>query len=227
MELILLERIEKLGQMGDVVTVKPGYARNYLLPQKRALRATKKNIEHFQAQRSQLETVNIERRGEAELIAKKLDGQKVVIIRSAGEAGQLYGSVNARDIADAATASGFLVERRQVTIQRPVKLLGLHPIRIRLHPEVFATITINVARTEDEAERQNVLGRAIVGDEADEAEEEAANAAELAELFEEGATALEAIQGTEQDTGEAEAASDTTEDTGSPEDGPKEAAKDV
>ena len=190
MELILLERIEKLGQMGDVVTVKPGYARNYLLPQNRALRASKKNIEHFQAQRYQLETANIERQGEAELIAEKLDGQKVVIIRSAGESGQLYGSVNARDIADAATAGGFSVERRQVTIQRPVKLLGLHPIRIRLHPEVFATITINVARTEDEAKRQNVLGRAIVDDEADAAEEEA-NAAELAELFEEGAAALE------------------------------------
>lgn len=222
MELILLERIEKLGQMGDVVTVKPGYARNYLLPQNRALRATKKNIEHFQAQRSQLETANIERRGEAELIAEKLDGQKVVIIRSAGESGQLYGSVNARDIADAATAGGFSVERRQVTIQRPVKLLGLHPIRIRLHPEVFATITINVARTEDEAERQNVLGRAIVDDEADAAEEEA-NAAELAELFEEGAAALEAIQ----DADKAEQDSGNAEDTSTTEDGPGEAAKAV
>ena len=222
MELILLERIEKLGQMGDVVTVKPGYARNYLLPQNRALRATKKNIEHFQAQRSQLETANIERRGEAELIAEKLDGQKVVIIRSAGESGQLYGSVNARDIADAATAGGFSVERRQVTIQRPVKLLGLHPIRIRLHPEVFATITINVARTEDEAERQNVLGRAIVDDEADAAEEEA-NAAELAELFEEGAATLEAIQ----DADKAEQDSGNAEDTSTTEDGPGEAAKAV
>ena len=222
MELILLERIEKLGQMGDVVTVKPGYARNYLLPQNRALRATKKNIEHFQAQRSQLETANIERRGEAELIAEKLDGQKVVIIRSAGESGQLYGSVNARDIADAATAGGFSVERRQVTIQRPVKLLGLHPIRIRLHPEVFATITINVARTEDEAERQNVLGRSIVDDEADAAEEEA-NAAELAEQFEEGAAALEAIQ----DADKAEQDSGNAEDTSTTEDGPGEVAKAV
>jgi large subunit ribosomal protein L9 len=219
MELILLERIEKLGQMGDVVTVKPGYARNYLLPQKRALRATKKNIEHFQAQRSQLETANIKRRGEAELVAKKLDGQKVVIIRSAGEAGQLYGSVNARNIADAAMASGFSIERSQVTIQRPVKLLGLHPIRIRLHPEVFATITINVARTKDEAERQNVLGRAIIGDEDDAAEEEAANAAELAELFEEGPPAL-AESEAEQEPGDAE-------DTSRIEDEPKETAKDA
>ena len=179
MELILLERIEKLGQMGDVVTVKSGYARNYLLPQKRALRATKKNIEHFQAQRSQLETSNIERRGEAELVAKKLDGQQVVVIRSAGESGQLYGSVNARDIAAATMAGGFSIERRQVTIQRPVKLLGLHPIRISLHPEVFATITINVARTEDEAERQKVLGHAIIGNEDDVAEEEGDYDAEL------------------------------------------------
>jgi large subunit ribosomal protein L9 len=206
MQLILLEHIENLGQMGDVVTVKPGYARNYLLPQKRALRATTKNIEHFQTQRSQLETANIERRGEAEQVAKKLDGQKVVIIRSAGDSGQLYGSVNARDIAIAATDGGFSVERSQVTMQRPVKVLGLHPIRIRLHPEVFATITINVARTVEEAERQNVLGRAVVGDEADAAEEEAADAAET---FEEGAAAVEAVQNVDeavQEAGEADSA---------------------
>ena len=202
MELILLERIEKLGQMGDVVTVKSGYARNYLLPQKRALRATKKNIEHFQAQRSQLETSNIERRGEAELVAKKLDGQQVVVIRSAGESGQLYGSVNARDIAAATMAGGFSIERRQVTIQRPVKLLGLHPIRISLHPEVFATITINVARTEDEAEQQKVLGHAIIGNEDDVAKEEGDYDAEL---FEEKITTPETAHdagGKELDSGD-------------------------
>ena len=192
MQLILLERIENLGQMGDVVTVKSGFARNYLLPQKRALRATKQNIEQFQAQRAQLETVNLERRVEAEQVAEKLNGQMAVVLRSAGESGQLYGSVNARDIAAAATEAGFTVERRQVVMQRPVKMLGLHPIRIRLHPEVDASLIVNVARTDEEAEQQRVLGHAIVGDEAEVEVDEVT--ADAAELFEEGAAALAALQ---------------------------------
>ena len=208
MQLILLERIENLGQMGDVVRVKPGFARNYLLPQKRALRATKENIDHFQAQRAQLETTNLERRGEAGKVAEKLNGQMAVVLRSAGESGQLYGSVNARDIAAAATEAGFKIERRQVITQRPVKALGLHPIRIRLHPEVDATLVVNVARTAEEAEQQRVLGRAIVGEEAEAEAEEAA--AEAVELFEEGAAALEALQ----EVGEA---SDTNADEDAPE----------
>ena len=192
MELILLERVENLGQMGDVVTVKPGFARNYLLPQKRALRATKENIDRFQAQRAQHETTNLERRGEAELVAEKLNGQMATVLRSAGETGQLYGSVNARDIASAATEAGFTIERRQVDMQRPVKVLGLHPIRIRLHPEVNTTLTVNVARTADEAERQKVLGHAIVGEGAEAEDQETVD--ESTELFEDAATALEELQ---------------------------------
>lgn len=154
MEVVLLQRVEKLGQMGDVVAVKDGYARNFLLPQGKALRATKANLARFESERAQLETRNLELRKEAESVASRLEGQRFVLIRQASEAGSLYGSVNARDIADAATAGGFTVERRQVVLDRPVKELGLHPIRISLHPEVSATITINVARSMEEAELQ-------------------------------------------------------------------------
>ena len=192
MQLILLERVENLGQMGDVVTVKPGFGRNYLLPQKRALRATKENIDRFQTQRAQLETTNLERRGEAEQVAEKINGQMATVLRSAGESGQLYGSVNARDIASAAQEAGFTIERRQVIMQRPVKVLGLHPIRIRLHPEVDATLTVNVARTADEAERQKVLGHAIVGEGAE--AEDQQTAADATELFEERTATLEELQ---------------------------------
>lgn len=154
MEVILLERVEKLGQMGEVVRVKPGYARNFLLPQKKALRATAENRERFEKQRSQLEAENLKLKGEADGVAKKMDGLSVVLVRQAGETGQLYGSVTARDIADAITAAGFTVNHRQVRIDRPIKTLGLVQTRVMLHPEVAAGVTVNVAKSEEEAERQ-------------------------------------------------------------------------
>ena len=183
MEVILLERIEKLGQMGEVVKVKPGFARNYLLPQKKALRATKENLTHFEGQRHQLEAENLKRRQEAEAVAAKMDGLDVVIIRSAGDSGQLYGSVNARDISEAVTEGGFTIDRQQVVIDRPVKELGFHSFRIRLHPEVTAGITVNVARSQEEAATQAKLGRAIISSEEEDrrAEAEAAAAAAAAE----------------------------------------------
>lgn len=154
MEVILLERVEKLGQMGDVVRVKPGFARNFLLPQKKALRATKENRERFEKQRAQLEAVNLKQRQEAEVIAKKMEGLSVVLVRQAGETGQLYGSVTARDIADAVIAAGFTIAHRQVRIDRPIKTLGLVQTRVMLHPEVDVAVTVNVAKSEEEAERQ-------------------------------------------------------------------------
>jgi large subunit ribosomal protein L9 len=153
-EVVLLERVEKLGQMGQVVNVKPGFARNYLLPQKKALRATKENLAYFESRRVQLEAVNLQRRTEAAEIGGKLDGLNVVLIRQAGESGQLYGSVSARDIADAVTAAGFTVERQQIVLERPIKTLGLHPLRVALHPEVAVNITANVAQSAEEARMQ-------------------------------------------------------------------------
>jgi large subunit ribosomal protein L9 len=154
MEVILLERIEALGQMGDVVKVKPGFARNFLLPQKKALRATKDNLKYFESQRAQLEAQNLKRRQDAEVIAKKLEGLQVVILRQAGETGQLYGSVSTRDVADAVTAAGFTVERRQVLLDQPIKTLGIVKTRIALHPEVIVSISVNVAQSEEEAAMQ-------------------------------------------------------------------------
>jgi large subunit ribosomal protein L9 len=151
-ELILLERVEKLGQMGQLVKVKPGFARNYLLPQKKALRATKENLRYFETQRAQLEANNLQRKAEATEIGGKLEGLSVVLIRQAGESGQLYGSVSARDIAQAVTEAGFTVEKHQVVLERPIKSLGLHPLRIVLHPEVSVTITANVAQSAEEAD---------------------------------------------------------------------------
>jgi large subunit ribosomal protein L9 len=179
MDVILLERIAKLGQMGDIVRVKDGYGRNYLLAQGKALRATEANKKRFDEQRAQLEARNLESRKEAEDVAAKLDGQRFVLIRSAAESGALYGSVTARDIADAATEGGFSITRGQVQIDQPVKELGLHQIGIALHPEVVATITINVARSPDEAEIQST-GKTI---KELRAEEEAAGEFEIAELF--------------------------------------------
>lgn len=153
-ELILLERVEKLGQMGQLVKVKPGFARNYLLPQKKAMRATKENLAYFETQRAQLEANNLERRSEAAEIGAKLEGLTVVLVRQAGESGQLYGSVSARDIADAVTAAGFTIERRQVVLERPIKNLGMHPLRVALHPEVSVTVTANVAQSAEEADMQ-------------------------------------------------------------------------
>ncbi|HWE22100.1 MAG TPA: 50S ribosomal protein L9 [Hyphomicrobiaceae bacterium] len=154
MQVILLERIGRLGQMGDVVTVKDGYARNFLLPQKKALRATEQNLKRFESNRSQLEARNLELKKEAEAIAAKLDGKSFVAIRQAGDTGQLYGSVTTRDIVETVTAGGFSIDRRQVVLDKPIKTLGIHATRIALHPEVIINVSVNVARTEDEAERQ-------------------------------------------------------------------------
>ena len=153
-ELILLERVEKLGQMGQLVKVRPGYARNYLLRQKKALRATKENLAYFETQRAQLEATNLQRKSEATEVGGKLEGLTVVLVRQAGESGQLYGSVSARDIAEAVTEAGFTLEKRQVVLERPIKNLGLHPVRIVLHPEVAVTITANVAQSVEEAAMQ-------------------------------------------------------------------------
>jgi large subunit ribosomal protein L9 len=154
MQVILLERIGRLGQMGDVVNVKDGYARNFLLPQKKALRATQENIARFDKNRSQLEARDLELKKEAEAVAAKLGGQAFVVIRQAGDTGQLYGSVATRDIAEVVTAGGFSIDRRQVVLDRPIKVLGIHPIRVQLHPEVVVQVALNVARTAEEAERQ-------------------------------------------------------------------------
>lgn len=154
MEVILLERIEALGQMGDVVKVKPGFARNFLLPQKKALRATKENREYFEKQRAQLEAQNLQRRKDAEAVSGKMDNVSVVIIRQAGEFGQLYGSVSTRDIAEAITAAGYTVDRRQIMLDVPIKTLGLHKTRVQLHPEVAVSVTVNVALSEEEAALQ-------------------------------------------------------------------------
>ena len=154
MEVILLERVAKLGQMGDTVRVKDGFARNFLLPRGKALRATKDNKERFETQRAQLEARNLERRKEAEAVAEKLDGQSFTIIRQAGESGVLYGSVSTRDLAEAMTAGGFSVAREQIVLNAPVKTLGLHTIPVTLHPEVQVKVTLNVARSPEEAERQ-------------------------------------------------------------------------
>lgn len=155
MQVILLQRIGRLGQMGDVVSVKDGFARNFLLPQKKALRATEENRKHFESQRSQLEANNLEQMKEAEAVAEKLSGKTFVAIRSAGDTGQLYGSVSTRDIAEVVTAGGFTVERRQVIMERPIKELGLHEVSVALHPEVVVKVALNVARSADEAERQS------------------------------------------------------------------------
>jgi len=153
-ELILLQRVDKLGQMGDVVKVKPGYARNFLLPQKKALRASKENRAKFDIQRAQLEAQNIKRREEAERIAERVIGLSVVIIRQSGESGSLYGSVSARDIAEGATAGGLTINRSQVVLEHPIKTLGVSKVRVSLHPEVSIPVTVNVARSPEEAERQ-------------------------------------------------------------------------
>ena len=171
MQVILLERIEKLGQMGDVVKVKPGYARNYLLPKKKAMRATDANLKVFESQRSQLETDNLEHRSEAESAAGKLEGLSIVLIRQAGEGGQLYGSVTARDMAQALGKDGVKVERAQVQLDKVIKVLGLHPVRLRLHPEVSVTITVNVARSEEEARSQASEGHVVSAEEQRAAEE--------------------------------------------------------
>jgi large subunit ribosomal protein L9 len=187
MEVILLERVDKLGQMGEVVTVKPGFARNYLLPQKKAMRATKDNVSLFESRRDQLEADNLKRRGEAMGVSTAIEGLSVILTRQASDSYQLYGSVTTRDIAAAAIEAGFTVTRDQIKLDRPIKSVGLHPVRVRLHPEVVVTITVNVARTQDEAEAQargETIGRddddnwgaaqAVFGDRAEAAGDETA-----------------------------------------------------
>ena len=219
MEVILLERIEKLGQMGDVVKVKPGFARNYLLPQAKALRATKTNLERFESQRAQLEAENLQRRGEAESVAEKLDGLTVVLIRQAGDSGQLYGSVSARDLAEAVTEAGVTVNRGQVQLEKAIKMLGLHPVRLRLHPEVIAEVTANVARSEAEAELQAETGHVVSADEQREAEMAAVEAA-IAEVEE--AEEAEAAEAAEADESPAEEESAEEESAGEAEESPAE-----
>jgi large subunit ribosomal protein L9 len=179
MQVILLQRVAKLGQMGEVVKVKDGYARNFLLPQGKALRASDANIKSFEAQKAQLEAHNLDTKKEADAMAAKLDGQSFIVIRSASDSGSLYGSVTPRDASDAATAEGFTVDRKQIVLIRPIKDLGLHEVSVVLHPEVTATITLNVARSNEEAELQ-ASGKSIQ-EMAAEAEAEAEF--EIAELF--------------------------------------------
>jgi large subunit ribosomal protein L9 len=186
MQVILLERVEKLGQMGDEVKVRDGFARNFLLPMKKALRATKTNREYFQTQKAQLEARNLERKAEAEKIAKTLNGKSFVLLRQAGDRGQLYGSVSPRDISDVITAGGFTISRTQVPLDTAIKSIGLVKVSVVLHPEVRVPVTINVARTEDEAERQ-ARGEDVLAEKTE--AEEAKVAAE--ELFEEGAAPKE------------------------------------
>lgn len=189
MEVILLERIAKLGQMGEVVKVKSGFARNYLLPRKKALRATEDNKKLFETRRVQLETQNLALRADADKVATKMKGVSVVLVRQAGEAGQLYGSVSARDIATAVTGAGFTIERNQIELNQPIKTLGLFPVPVHLHPEVAITVTVNVARSAEEAEIQAKTGKAIVHGEQAKSEEEISEEARAAAeaLFEEGA----------------------------------------
>ena len=179
MQVILLERVAKLGQMGDVVDVKPGYARNFLLPQGKALTASEGNVASFEAQKAQLEARNLETKGEAEALAEKLNGEQFIVIRSASDAGSLYGSVTPRDAAEVATEAGFSVDRKQVALIAPIKELGLHNVEVKLHPEVSVEITLNVARSEEEAELQ-ASGKTI---QELAAEEEAEAEFEIAELF--------------------------------------------
>lgn len=188
MEVILLERVERLGQMGDVVRVKPGYARNFLLPRKKALRKTKDNLAAFEGRRAELEAINLKRRNEAEAVAQKTDNMSVILLRQASDTGQLYGSVRPRDVADAIIAQGVKIERAQVKLDIPIKTLGLHKLRVNLHPEVSIGVVVNVARSEAEAKLQaegKSLGR---GGEA-EAEAEAA----VTDVFEPGAAPEEVV----------------------------------
>ena len=206
MQVVLLERIAKLGQMGDVVTVKDGYARNFLLPQGKALRANKSNLERFEQDRAQLEARNLERKQDAEAVNTKLDGETFVVIRSSGDTGQLYGSVTPRDIAELLSGGGFDTARNQVVLSQPIKTLGLHTVAVNLHPEVTSSVIVNVARTEEEAERQ-----AAGEDVTSEAQSDEEEAMDLDAVFEEGASADIAEEEAE-DTAEAPAAEEPAEE---------------
>lgn len=212
MEVILLERVPHLGQMGDIVNVKPGYARNYLLPRGKALRATEANRKAFEERRKEIEARNLERRREAEAVKEKIDGAKLVVVRQAGASGQLYGSVAPRDVAATLCEQGFQIDRSQIELARPIKTIGIFEVLVRLHGEVEAKVVVNVARSEAEAEEQWRIGRALIASterEAmglDEEEEAEIDTEELvAELLEE-----EALAEREQ---EAAAASETAENT--------------
>ena len=226
MQIVLLERIAKLGQMGDVVNVKDGYARNYLLPQGKALRANKANLERFEQDRAQLEARNLERKKDAEAVDGKLNGESFVVIRQSGDTGQLYGSVTTRDIAELLSQNGFDTARNQIVLAQPIKILGLHEVSVVLHPEVTSTVIVNVARTEDEAERQ-AAGEDVTAEKADEEDtiaveevfdegvevnlEEDAAEAEEAAVEEEPASEEEAEEAVEETEEEATAADDTEE----------------
>ena len=183
MDVILLERVAKLGQMGETVNVKDGYARNFLLPKGKALRANKANMEYFESQRAALEKKNADRMAEAETVKGRMDGTTYVAVRSAGETGQLYGSVAARDVADLLVEAGFKVGRGQVELQSPIKMIGLHEIAINLHPDVASTVTVNVARSADEAQRQ-ADGEDLTRRDAFDDDEVAADEPDLEEVFE-------------------------------------------
>ena len=204
MQVVLLERVEKLGAIGDVVTVKPGYARNFLLPQAKALRATNANMERFEREREAIEKLNAERAAKAREEGSHLDGATFVLIRKASESGQLYGSVSTRDIADAASTPEFAVTRGMVDLNTAIKTLGLHEVRLVLHADVDTTITINIARTEDEAERQ-AKGEDVIASAAD--EDRALAEAQAVELAESG------VEGDDDDYGSNDADAEETEET--------------
>ncbi len=208
MQVVLLERVEKLGAIGDVVDVKPGYARNFLLPQEKALRATKANLERFEREREALEKLNAERAEKARGEGAHLDGASFILIRQASETGQLYGSVSTRDIAEAASTDSFHVTRGMVDLNDPIKTLGLHEVRLKLHAEVDVMVTVNVARTEDEAERQ-AAGEDVIQSAAD--EDRALAEAQAAELFEAGVEGEDDGEGREAPEASAEA-EETPED---------------
>jgi len=191
MDVILLERVSKLGQIGDTVKVKDGFARNFLLPNGKALRATEANKKKFEGMKAQIEAQNLERKQEAEAVAKKVDGKSVILVRQAGETGQLYGSVSTRDIADALTKDGTTVERRQIVLNAPIKTIGLHVLPVALHPEVEVKITVNVARTPDEAERQ-ARGEDLTVARTDEEETRAQAKVDAGKFFEETPEELKA-----------------------------------
>ena len=232
MQVILLERIGSLGQMGDTVTVKDGYARNYLLPQGKALRASEANKERFEKERVTLETRNLELKSEAEGVAAKLNDQSFLAIRQAGDTGQLYGSVSTRDIADIITGAGYSVARNQVQLDKPIKVLGVHPLHVTLHPEVIISVNVNVARSEEEAKRQ-ARGEDVTAQDGEEAvEEETITVEEVfedEELAKKAEETLEAdAQSDEAETGadtEDESAEETAEEAAEAESGSEEAEK--
>jgi large subunit ribosomal protein L9 len=181
-DVILMQRVEKLGQMGELVKVKPGYARNFLLPQGKAIRASKDNLARFERDRAQLEAQNLKRREEAELVAERVFGLAVVLIRAAGESGGLYGSVTSRDIADACKANGLTVDRAQVLLEQPIKTTGITQVRVELHPEVVIQVGVNVARSQEEADKQARGEDLRAAQQSEDESLEAELAAELAEL---------------------------------------------